>query len=310
MKVFVAGHRGLVGSSVVRNAPEGIEIITISRENLDLRDRSAVLDFLKINKPDSLILAAAKVGGIEANSQFQSRFLVDNLNIQNSVITAAAELGIRNLVFLGSSCMYPKFAAQPIKEEYLLTGALEPTNEAYALAKISGTKLVQALNAETGYNYITLMPTNLYGPNDNFDLKSSHVPAALLRRLYEAKIASKDSILVWGTGTPMREFMHVDDLAQACWFFLGKKIDAELVNVGTGIDISISNFAQLLANIVEYKGAVYYDHSKPDGSPRKLLDTSRANSLGWNARIPLERGLVETYDWYIDALKRGEIRGV
>ena len=310
MKVFIAGHRGLVGSAVIRNAPDGIEVIRASREELDLRDRSAVKDFLKLNMPEAVILAAAKVGGIEANSRFQSNFLVENIEIQNSVITAAANLDIQNLIFLGSSCVYPKFASQPIKEESLLTGLLEQTNEGYALAKIAGIKLVQAIYNERRFKYISLMPTNLYGPNDNFDVQSSHVPAALLRRFHEAKISGAVSVDVWGTGKPRREFMHVDDLARACWFMLDKNIGGELINIGTGIDISISEFARLVSNIVGYNGLIKFDESKPDGTPQKLLDTSKANSLGWHAQITLERGLAETYNWYINALKLGEIRGI
>ena len=310
MKVFIAGHRGLVGSAVIRNAPDGIEVIRASREELDLRDRSAVKDFLKLSMPEAVILAAAKVGGIEANSRFQSNFLVENIEIQNSVITAAANLDIQNLIFLGSSCVYPKFASQPIKEESLLTGLLEQTNEGYALAKIAGIKLVQAIYNERRFKYISLMPTNLYGPNDNFDVQSSHVPAALLRRFHEAKISGAVSVDVWGTGKPRREFMHVDDLARACWFMLDKNIGGELINIGTGIDISISEFARLVSNIVGYNGLIKFDESKPDGTPQKLLDTSKANSLGWHAQITLERGLAETYNWYINALKLGEIRGI
>ena len=310
MKVFIAGHRGLVGSAVIRNAPDGIEVIRASREELDLRDRSAVKDFLKLSMPEAVILAAAKVGGIEANSRFQSNFLVENIEIQNSVITAAANLDIQNLIFLGSSCVYPKFASQPIKEESLLTGLLEQTNEGYALAKIAGIKLVQAIYNERRFKYISLMPTNLYGPNDNFDVQSSHVPAAFLRRFHEAKISGAVSVDVWGTGKPRREFMHVDDLARACWFMLDKNIGGELINIGTGIDISISEFARLVSNIVGYNGLIKFDESKPDGTPQKLLDTSKANSLGWHAQITLERGLAETYNWYINALKLGEIRGI
>jgi GDP-L-fucose synthase len=264
---------------------------------------------LKKEKPDAVILAAAKVGGIEANSTNQKDFLLQNLKIQNSVIEAASLLQIRNLLFLGSSCIYPKFAVQPISEESLLKGQLEPTNEGYAIAKIAGIKLCRSIFEELKLNYLSLMPTNLYGPNDNFDPKVSHVPAALLRKFHEAKVAGSSEVVVWGSGTPRREFMHVDDMADACWFMLGQEAGGELINVGTGIDIEIREFALLIAKIVGFEGEIVFDTTKPDGTPRKVLDVSKIHSFGWKHRIDLVDGLEATYAWYKHALERGEVRG-
>ena len=309
MKVYVAGHNGLVGSAIVRNAPEKYQVITVDRKSLDLLDKAAVARYLKENKPDVVILAAAKVGGISANSTHQKDFLLKNLEIQDSVIDSAANLGIPKLIFLGSSCIYPKLAPQPITEKSLLTGPLEPTNEGYALAKIAGIRLCKAVSDETGLNYFSLMPTNLYGPNDNYDLQSSHVPAALMRRFHEAKESNAPVVEIWGTGTPRREFMHSDDMASATWHMLNVGAPGELINVGTGEDITIREFASTMAKIVGYQGEISFDTSKPDGTPRKLLDVSRINSLGWRAKIELEDGLSQTYSWFKQAIKNGEVRG-
>ena len=276
---------------------------------MDLEDFKSVYQFLKKEKPDAVILAAAKVGGIEANSINQKDFLLQNLKIQNSVIEAASLLQIRNLLFLGSSCIYPKFAVQPISEESLLKGQLEPTNEGYAIAKIAGIKLCRSIFEELKLNYFSLMPTNLYGPNDNFDPKVSHVPAALLRKFHEAKVAGSSEVVVWGSGTPRREFMHVDDMADACWFMLGQEAGGELINVGTGNDIEIREFALLIAKIVGFEGEIVFDTTKPDGTPRKVLDVSKIHSFGWKHRIDLVDGMEATYAWYKHALERGEVRG-
>ena len=309
MKVFVAGHRGLVGSAIVRNAPDEYEVITANRDSLDLFDKVAVSGYLKKHNPDAVILAAAKVGGISANSTHQKDFLLKNLQIQDSVIDSASDIGIPKLIFLGSSCIYPKLAPQPISEKSLLTGPLEPTNEGYALAKIAGIRLCKAVSDETGLNYFSLMPTNLYGPNDNYDLESSHVPAALMRRFHEAKESNAPVVEIWGTGTPKREFMHSDDMAFATWHMLNVGAPGELINVGTGKDITIREFALTMAKVVGYQGAISFDTSRPDGTPRKLLDVSRINSLGWRAKIELEGGLSKTYSWFKQAIKNGEVRG-
>jgi len=254
-------------------------------------------------------LAAAKVGGIEANATHQKDFLLENLKIQNAVIEAASILEIENLLFLGSSCIYPKLAPQPLSENSLLSGSLEPTNEGYAIAKIAGIKLCRSIYEEQGLKYFSLMPTNLYGPNDNFDPRISHVPAALMRKFHEAKTSKAGEVVVWGSGTPRREFMHVDDMADACWYMLGQDFGGELINVGTGQDIEISEFAKLVAKVVGFEGNIVYDSSKPDGTPRKVLDVSKIQSYGWKYKIDLEEGLEKTYAWYVDALKKGEVRG-
>ena len=310
MKVFIAGHKGLVGSSLVRKLPNSHRIITVNKTDLDLTNKQETEKFLNFHKPDAVIIAAALVGGILANSRFQSRFLTLNLEIQNSLINASVRQGVNNLIFLGSSCIYPKFANQPIVEESLLTGPLEETNEAYALAKIAGLKLCEALATEFGLNYFSLMPTNLYGPNDNFNLNSSHVPAALIRRFHEAKLSNKNEVVVWGSGMPLREFMHVDDLASACWFLLEGQHGGSLLNVGSGIEITIADFAKLVAKVIGYEGELIFDKSKPDGTPRKLMDSSKINNLGWRASIGLEQGLTDTYSWFVEALKKGEVRGI
>lgn len=309
MKAFIAGHAGMVGQSLVRSIPEKYNLITASRKQLDLKNYDQMFKFFTEQGPEVVIIAAAKVGGIGANSTNQREFLVENLSIQNSVISAAADARVPNLIFLGSSCIYPKFAAQPISEEALMSGPLEPSNEGYALAKIAGIRLVRAIFEELGLNYFSLMPTNLYGPNDNFDEFNSHVPAALMRKFHAAKELHSETVVVWGTGTPRREFLHVDDLASACWFLLDKGIAGELINVGTGIDISIQQFANLVAKIVGFEGKIVFDDTKPDGTPRKLLDVTRVQSLGWKHQIELEDGIQETYQWFLAALERGEIRG-
>lgn len=305
----MAGQNGTVGSSLMRMAPLDFELITSDRNDLDLENEQAVRDFFVKVRPDAVILAAAKVGGIQANSKNQRQYLLQNLRIQNSVIDTAASLGIKKLIFLGSSCIYPRMANNPILESSLLTGALEPTNEGYALAKIAGIRLCKAIYEETSLEYFSLMPTNLYGPNDNFDLESSHVPAALMRKFHEAKEGGDRQVVVLGTGKPRREFMHVDDMALACWHMLEQKAGGELINVGTGQELEISQFAQLMAKVVGYEGVIVYDSSKPDGTPRKLLDVSKIHTYGWKHQIELEDGLRQTYDWFVNALKKGEVRG-
>ena len=299
-RIFVAGHAGLVGSALVRRwTAAGIGSLLLRRRSeLDLADKGAVDAFFGRERPDHVLLAAAKVGGILANDQFPADFLRDNLVIQTNVIDAAYRFGVRKLLFLGSSCIYPKFAEQPIREEALLTGALEPTNQWYAIAKIAGLKMCEAYRRQHGFNAISIMPTNLYGPGDNFDLKTSHVLPALIRKFHEAKVAGADQVEIWGTGAPRREFLHVDDLADAC-FHLMQSYDAEpLINVGCGEDVSISELATLVGRIVGFQGSVVFDRSKPDGTPRKLLDVTRLSSLGWKPRIRLEDGIRDTYDWY------------
>lgn len=299
-RVFVAGHAGLVGSALVRRwtAAGFGDLLLKRRSELDLTDKGAVDAFFERERPDQVLLAAAKVGGILANDRFPADFLRDNLVIQTNVIDAAYRFGVRKLLFLGSSCIYPKFADQPIREEALLTGALEPTNQWYAIAKIAGLKMCEAYRRQHGFNAISVMPTNLYGPGDNFDLKTSHVLPALIRKFHEAKVSGAGQVEIWGTGSPRREFLHVDDLADACLHLMQSYDDEPLVNVGCGEDISISELAALIGRIVGYDGAVVFDKSKPDGTPRKLLDVSRLGSLGWRPRIRLEDGIRATYDWY------------
>lgn len=309
MRVFVAGDRGMVGMALRRTLPKHHELILADRSILDLRNEKDVANFLGNKKPDLIILAAARVGGISANSRYQRQFLLENLQIQNAVLNSAAELGIPNLIFLGSSCIYPRLAPQPITEDSLLSGPLEPTNEGYALAKIVGLKLCNAIHKDLGLNYFSLMPTNLYGPNDNFSLEDSHVPAALMRRFHEAKITMQPYVKVWGSGNPKREFMHVDDLADACWFLAEKNLGGELINIGTGIDIDISEFAKKVSAIVGFQGEIGFDVSKPDGSPRKLLDVSKVHALGWKHKIQLDDGLLATYKWFAESLEKGEVRG-
>ena len=299
----------MVGSALRRTLPKRHELILADRSVLDLRDEKNVANFLRNEKPDLIILAAARVGGISANSRYQRQFLLENLQIQNAVLNSAADLDIPNLIFLGSSCIYPRLAQQPITEDSLLSGPLEPTNEGYALAKIVGLKLCNAIHKDLGLNYFSLMPTNLYGPNDNFSLEDGHVPAALMRRFHEAKMTKQPSVKVWGSGNPKREFMHVDDLANACWFLAEKNLGGELINIGTGIDIEISEFAKKIAAIIGFAGEIEFDISKPDGSPRKLLDVSKVHGLGWQHKIQLEDGLLATYKWFVQSLEKGEVRG-
>jgi GDP-L-fucose synthase len=300
-RIFVAGHRGLVGSAIVRRLrAEGYEnLVLAGRDTLDLRVQSDVQDFFEGHRPEYVFLAAAKVGGILANSTHPAEFLSDNLAIQTNVIDAAHRNGARKLLFLGSSCIYPKFAEQPIREESLLTGPLEPTNEWYAIAKIAGIKLCQAYRQQYGFSAISLMPTNLYGPGDNFDLQSSHVLPALLRKFHEAATSGDSEVTVWGSGSPRREFLHVDDLAEAALFLMRQYDSPEILNVGTGEDLTIRELAETIQRITGFKGRLVFDASKPDGTPRKLLDVSRIQALGWKARIPLVQGIEETYGWYL-----------
>jgi len=300
-KIFVAGHRGMVGSALIRGLETAgfSKLLKRDRSELDLGDSEAVTKFFRNEKPEVVIFAAAKVGGIKANNEQPVEFLLENLRLQNNVIAAAHESGVRKLLFLGSSCIYPKLAPQPIPESALLSGPLEPTNEAYAIAKIAGVKLCQAFSREYGANFISAMPTNLYGPNDNFDLETSHVLAALLRKAYEAKKSSARELVVWGTGKPRREFLHVDDCASACLFLLEKYDSPEIINVGCGEDISIHELAELICEVVGFDGELSWDKTKPDGTPRKLLDLSKLRGLGWTPTIPLRDGIAKTYEWFL-----------
>ena len=300
-KVFVAGHRGMVGSALTRalEASGFTNLLKRDRSELDLGDSAAVAKFFAKEKPEIVIFAAAKVGGIKANNDQPVEFLLENLNVQNNVIAAAYESGARKLLFLGSSCIYPKHAPQPIPESALLSGPLEPTNEAYAIAKIAGVKLCQAFSREYGANFISAMPTNLYGPNDNFDLETSHVLAALLRKAHEAKKSGARELVVWGTGTPRREFLHVDDCASACLFLLEKYDSPEIINVGCGEDMSIRELAELVCDVAGFDGELTWDKTKPDGTPRKLLDVSKLRALGWTPAIKLRDGVAKTYDWFL-----------
>jgi GDP-L-fucose synthase len=299
-RIFVAGHRGLVGSAIVRRLErEGYSNLLLqSRAQLDLRDPSAVNEFFARERPEFVFLAAAKVGGILANDTYPADFLRDNLLIEANVIDAAWREGARKLLFLGSSCIYPKLAPQPMREEHLLSGALEPTNEAYAIAKIAGIKLCQSYRKQHGFNAISLMPTNLYGPGDNFDLQSSHVLPALMRKFHEAAASGAPRVEIWGTGSPRREFLHVDDLAGACLYLMLHYDSGDIINVGTGEDGTIRELAEIVRRVTGFKGQLAFDTSKPDGTPRKLLDVSKLRALGWTPSIPLERGIAETYEWY------------
>lgn len=300
-KIFVAGHRGMVGSAITRALESAgfSNLLKRSRGELDLADWRAVSDFFRKEKPDIVIFAAAKVGGIKANNDFPVEFLTDNLRIQTNVISGAYQNGARKLLFLGSSCIYPKHAPQPIPESALLTGPLEPTNEAYAIAKIAGVKLCQAYDREYKTNFISAMPSNLYGPNENFDLETSHVLAALLRKAHEAKTKHAREIVVWGTGTPRREFLHVDDCASACLFLLENYDSPEIINVGCGEDVTIRELAELICDVVGFEGDLTWDKTKPDGTPRKLLDVSKLSGLGWAPGISLRDGISQTYDWFL-----------
>jgi GDP-L-fucose synthase len=301
-RVFVAGHRGLVGSAVWRHLSKlgFTNLIGVSSRDLDLRNRTAVFDFFGNIRPEVVVDAAARVGGIHANNTYPAEFLSDNLLMQVNVMDAANQTDVDRLIFLGSSCIYPKFAEQPIREDSLLTGALEETNDAYAIAKIAGIMQVQASRRQYGRRWISAMPTNLYGPGDNFHVENSHVMPGLIRRLHVAKQENAAQVVIWGTGTPRREFLHVDDLAAAVLFLLEKYDSAQTINVGVGEDVSIRELAELVAHTVGYQGELVQDTSKPDGTPRKLLDVSRINTLGWKAGIPLEEGIQETYQWFLN----------
>jgi len=308
-RIFVAGHRGMVGGALVRRLErEDCEILTAGRDRLDLISQAATHRFLAEEKPDCVIVAAAKVGGIHANNSYPAQFLYDNLMIEANLIHGAHLAGIDRLLFLGSSCIYPRLAPQPMPEDCLLTGPLEKTNEWYAIAKIAGIKLCQAYRAEYGRDYISAMPTNLYGPGDNFDLANSHVLPALMRKAHEAKQAGENTLEVWGSGKPRREFMHVDDLADALVFLLSSYSGAEHVNVGVGEDVTIRELAETVCRTVGLDGALTFDASKPDGTPRKLMDVSRLTAMGWHAKIGLEEGVRQTYDWFRDNLKDGAVR--
>ena len=299
-RIYVAGHRGLVGSAVIRTL-EGqgfANLIVRSHAELDLTEQSAVRNFFETTRPQAVIMAAARVGGIHANNSHPAGFLRDNLLIQDNVIDAAYRSGVEKFVFLGSSCIYPKLAPQPIKEDYLLTGPLEPTNEWYAIAKIAGIKMCQAYRREFGFNAISLMPTNLYGPGDNFDLQSSHVLPALIRKFHEATLRNAKTVEIWGTGTPRREFLHVDDLAGAVVYLLQNYEGEPIVNIGWGEDLTIRELAEAIMSAIGYTGSLTFDHSKPDGTPRKLLDVTRLHSLGWRPRITLQAGIESTYAWF------------
>jgi len=303
MKIYVAGHRGMAGSATVRSLQKSgySEIITATRSELDLLNQAAVKNFINTQKPDVMIIAAAKVGGILANNDFPYEFLMENLIIETNLIQAAVENNIEKVIFLGSSCIYPKFAEQPIREDSLLTGTLEPTNEWYAIAKIAGVKLCQSLRKEYEKNYFSLMPTNLYGPFDNFDLKTSHVLPAMIRKFHDARLNGNTPVTLWGSGTPMREFLHVDDLADAIVFAMkADHLDDYLYNVGFGSDLTIKELAETIQKTVGHEGEIIWDSSKPDGTPKKLMDSSKFRSLGWSPKISLETGIKSTYAWFLE----------
>ena len=302
-KIFVAGHKGLVGSAITRKL-ENLGFTNLAkrdRDGLDLLDQGAVRDFFASEKPEYVFMAGARVGGIYANSTYPASFIYENLQIQNNVIHEAYLNKAKKLLFLGSSCIYPKFAPQPMREEYLLTSTLEPTNEPYAIAKIAGIIMTRAYRRQYGSDFISLMPTNLYGPGDNFDLNSSHVLPALLRKFHDAKTSNAKSVTVWGTGSPLREFLHVDDLAEACVFTMNNYSSDDFLNVGSGKEITIKGLAELIKDIVEFEGELIFDHTKPDGTPRKLLDIGKIKEIGWEPKIELEEGIKQTYKWYIDS---------
>jgi GDP-L-fucose synthase len=299
-RVWVAGHRGMVGGAIARRlASENCEVVTVPRAEVDLKDQAAVRGWIEKTKPDAVFLAAAKVGGILANDSFPADFLYDNLMIEANIIEASHRVGVEKLLFLGSSCIYPKFAEQPIREDSLLTGSLEPTNEWYAIAKIAGIKLAQAYRKQHGADYISAMPTNLYGPGDNFDLKSSHVMPALIRKAHEAKLKGAAEIVVWGTGMPKREFLHVDDCADACVHLMKTYSDFEHLNVGSGEDLTILELTKLVCDVVGFTGKIVHDLTKPDGTPRKLMSASKIRGLGWTPSITLKEGLATTYAWFL-----------
>lgn len=300
-KIYVAGHNGMVGSAIVRKLKElgFTNIITKSRKEVDLTNQFQVNHFFHFEKPEYVFLAAAKVGGIKANDDFRADFIYENIMIQTNIIKAAHDNKAKKLLFLGSTCIYPKLSSQPIKEEYLLTGLLEPTNDAYAIAKISGIKMCQDFNKQYGDNFISVMPTNLYGPNDNYDLNNSHVLPALIRKFHEAKIENRDIVEIWGTGTPMREFLYVDDLADACVYLMQNYDSSEIVNIGTGEDLTIKELAYLVKDVVGFEGDIYFNTDKPDGTPKKLSDVSKLKELGWSYKTSLRDGLEKTYAEYV-----------
>lgn len=306
-KIFVAGHLGLVGSAIKRRLEEKgyNNLVCRSYEELDLRRQQDVEEFFEAEKPEYVFLAAAKVGGIQANKTCPAEFIYDNLAIEMNVINAAYKYGVKKLLFLGSSCIYPKLAPQPLKEEYLLTGELEPTNEAYAIAKIAGLKMCEFYNKQYETNFISVMPTNLYGPNDNFDLETSHVLPALIRKFHEANIENKPSVEIWGTGNPRREFLFVDDLADACMYLMENCDSRQIgscINIGTGVDLTIKELAELVKEICGFQGNIFYNPEMPDGTPQKLLDITRMKELGWEARTSVQQGIVQTYQWYVQNL--------
>ena len=303
-KIYVAGHRGLVGSAIMRRlkAESYKNLITHTHAELDLTRQEKVEEFFHEERPDYVFLAAARVGGIYANNAYPAEFIYSNLTIQTNIIHASYVFKVKKLLFLGSSCIYPKNCPQPMKEEYLLSGPLEPTNEPYAVAKIAGIKMCQAYNRQYGTNFLSVMPTNLYGPNDNFDLKTSHVLPALIRKFHEAKIKGLSEVEIWGTGSPRREFLHVDDLADACLFLMNNYNGSKIINIGVGKDQTIRELAEIIAGLTGFKGSIRFDTGKPDGTPVKRLDVSKINSIGWRARIGLEQGMAETYKWYVENL--------
>ena len=299
-KIYVAGHNGMVGSAIVRKLKSlgFTNFLLRTSKELDLRNQTEVFDFLQTEKPDYVFLAAAKVGGIVANNTYRGQFLYENLQIQNNVIHGSYLAGVKKLMFLGSSCIYPKLAPQPLKEDYLLTGLLEPTNEPYAIAKIAGIKMCEAYREQYGCNYISVMPTNLYGPNDNYDLNNSHVLPAMIRKFHEAKLENKPNVELWGTGSPMREFLHANDLAEACVYLMENYNDSTLVNIGTGVDVTIKELAETIKSEVGYQGEIVWNTEKPDGTPRKLMDVSKLNGLGWKHSIELKDGIAMVYNEY------------
>jgi len=309
-KIYVAGHRGLVGSALVRKLTElgYTNLITRAHVELDLTRQTKVEDFFDKERPEYVFLAAAKVGGILANSTYPAEFIYNNIVVQSNVIHNSYLFGVKKLLFLGSSCIYPRDCPQPMKEDYLLSGYLEPTNEPYAIAKIAGIKMCHSYNRQYGTNFISVMPTNLYGPNDNFDIQNAHVLPALIRKFHEAKVAGQKEVVVWGTGSPRREFLYVDDLADACIFLMNNYNSSEIINIGVGKDISIKELALMVKEIVGFDGEIVFDTSKPDGTPIKLLDVSKLSSLGWQAKISLKEGIKKTYRWYTELLKGGKVR--
>lgn len=311
MKLFISGHTGMVGSALVRRFQKvaGVSIVTRTRQELSLSDQAAVAAFYQAERPDAAIIAAGKVGGIHANSTYPAEFIYENLAIATNCIHGAWKAGVKRLLFLGSSCIYPKLAPQPMPEDCLLTSALEPTNEAYAIAKIAGLKMAEYYRKQYGVVYHSAMPTNLYGPNDNYHPQNSHVMPALIRRFHEARLAELPEVVAWGTGRPQREFLHADDLADACAFLLQLEDPPDLVNVGCGTDVTIRELVEMVAEVVGYKGQIVWDKSKPDGTPRKLLDTTRLNQLGWQPRISLRDGLAQTYASFLEEMQSNRLRG-